>query len=216
MKKGKCCGIGCLLVVLVVGGLGVGGYFWGKDKLAEFVTQFTGEKPVPIEAPEGTQEQVASVFTRFDNFRNGIASGSPSAPLVLSDHDINLLMFHHSNFEAVSGKTNVKIENDQLSAKISLNLDEYADRIPMIGEMLRGRYLNGDATVVPSLKDGKPQLFLEGLTVNGMALPPEVIKELQKKNLFEDVQTKDELNKAFEKIEEIKIEGNKLHIVPRK
>ncbi len=217
-KNGKCCGIGCIVVLLVVIGLGVGGYFWGKGKVEYFITNFTGDKAVPIEAPQGTPEQVSAVFARYDGFRSAMAGGKAPTPLVLSDKDINLLMFHHSDFEQVSGKTNVTIEGDKLSAKISMKLDDFPEVVgfPIIGWMLKGRYLNGDATVSLSLTEGAPTLFVQDLTVNGMDLPPEVIKELRKENVLKDIKKDENLSKLFERIEEIKVEGGKLYIVPKK
>jgi len=214
--KGKCCVIGCFLLLLIIIGLGVGGFFALKHKAVQLTEQFTADKPVAIKAPQGTPQQVSDVFTRFDTFRESLAAGKATAPLVLSDHDINLLMYHHSLFESVSGKTEVKIENDKLSGKVSLKLDDYFGTVPVLGEMLTGRYLNGDATIDLSLQDGKPSLFLEGLTVNGMAVPPEVIKGLRKKNILGKVMDDENLSKLFEKVDEIKIEGNKLHIIPKK
>jgi len=214
--KGKCCFIGCFLLLLVILVTGVGGYFFVKKKVGELTAQFTADKPVTIQEPKATPQEVSDVFTRFDSFREALASGKATAPLVLSDHDINLLMYHHSAFEPVSGKTEVKIVDNKLSGKVSIKLDEYSDKIPLIGGMLKGRYLNGNATVSVSLKEGQPSLFLEGLTVNGKAVPPEVIKELQKKNILEKAMDDENLKKLFEKVDEIKIEGNKLHIVPKK
>ncbi len=211
---GKCCGIGCFVLLLIVGGLCAAGFYWAKNT----ITDLTEEKAVPIEAPQATPQQVSDVFTRFDTFREAIATGKPSGPLVLSDQDINLLMYHHNDFEAISGKSQVKIGNDKLLAKISLKLDEFPDliAIPVLGGMLKGRYVNGDATISLSLKDGKPNLFLEGLSANGMVIPPEVIKGLQKENILEKVADDENFSKIFEKIEEIKIENNKLHIIPKK
>lgn len=212
--KGKCCGIGCFIMLLVIGGLCAGLFYLGKN----FIADVTEEKAVPIEAPQATPQQVSDVFTRFDSFRDAMATGKPTGPLILSDQDINLLMYHHSNFEAISGKSRVKIENNQLSTKISLKLDEFPDlvAIPVLGGMLKGRYVNGDATVSLALQAGKPTLFLQELSANGVNIPPEVIKELQKKNILEKVAEDENFSKIFDKIEEIKIEGNKLHIVPKK
>ncbi len=211
---GKCCGIGCFIVLLVIGGLCAGAFYWAKNT----ITDLTEEKAVPIEAPQSTPQQVSDVFTRFDSFRDAMASGKPSGPLLLSDQDINLLMYHHSNFEAISGKSQVKIEDDQLSAKISLKLDEFPELIavPVLGGMLKGRYVNGDAAVSLSLQAGKPAVFLEGLSVNGMTIPPEIIKDLKKENLLKNLGEDENFSKIFEKIEEIKIEGNNLHIIPKK
>ncbi len=209
------CGIGCLVILLVAVGIVVGGYFFLKGKAVEFVDSHLGDQPVEIVQAEADPQAVEEALTRFDSFRASMVAGENPGPLILSDNDLNAILNNHSDFEMLAGKAVAKIEDDQLSAQVSIPFDDLGVEVPFIGEALKGKYINGQAAFSLELENGRPSLFIEGLEVNGATLPLEVIQELKKENLLKDAQTNPKIMKAFEMLEEIKIENNQLRIVPK-
>ena len=210
------CGVGCLvvLVLLVVGGFLA--FNFARNKVTELVDQKLADAPVEIVEPEANPQVLDDATTRYETFRNSLAQeGNNPGPLVLSAEDINALLFNHPDFKQVAGHAKVSIENDQLSSQVSVPLDRLSTGVPLFGEALEGKYLNGDATFSIELENGRPSLFVEGISVNGAPLPPEFIQALSRENLLKDAQSKPELMKFFDRLEEIKIENNQLRVVPK-
>ena len=65
-----------------------------------------------------------------------------------------------------------------------------------------------------AMAEGKPVLYIENLSVDGRPLPKMFLDKLRKENLLEESATDPEARKLLDKIEELKIENDELHIVP--
>lgn len=209
------CGLGCL--VLVILGIVAAVLIWGATKKAieGGIANFTADQPVMIEPPQAAPDQVQDAISRFDAFKAAMEKGETPAPLELSDQDINVLIYNHPDFGWMEGKGRVDIEGDKLTSKVSVNLDELEIPVKFLADAVKGRYFNGEVTISLAMAAGRPTAFVEELVVNGQNPPEEFMAGIRQENLFKEAQSDPEMQKFFERISDLKIENDKLTIVPK-
>lgn len=208
------CGIGCLAMVVVASVVAYLGYRALDAKINEFA-EMAPTEPLEIEYPMAEPEQVDQVIQRYDSFTDAISNSRNSPPLVLSADEINILIKQHPDFSFLSGRSMVEIENNQISSTVTINADALPVEIPIFSKAFRGRYINGKATVDFSVTDGKAELYLLDFKFGEHSLPSEVIDQLKNGNLLEDAESDEEFKKLFENLEELKVQDNRLHLVPK-
>lgn len=213
-KWGIGCGIGCLLVLVVGVVLAVVGFNMAKKAVVDFVEKGTSEAPVELVAPVVSPAAVESAMQRFDEFTTAMESGTPTGPLVLTGDDINALIANHPKFSAVADAMVVSMVGEQLTGKVSLNIDDLNLPPSFLSESLAGKYFNGEVTLSVGVLGGRPAMFIEGLSVGGAPLPAPFLSEISKENLLQDAGSNPELQKYFDKIDELKVEDGKLTITP--
>lgn len=207
-KWGIGCGSGCLVALLVAGILGYLAWVKTKEFTGKVLDEFTDKDPVTFVAPEVDQATIDGVITKFDEFRTAMTEGRDAAPLMLSGDEINLLIHHHPDWKGFAGHTSVEIVEDQLKGQLSIPLDE-------MGPLMKGRYLNGTATIRLELEDGVVTGFIDQVEVAGHAAPPEMIRQLQTENIFDNAQNDPETRDMMRSLESIKIEEGQIIIVPK-
>ncbi len=208
------CGFGCLLAVVLcvaaVIGLGIAGKKWVESK----VDQYTSYESVPVEAPQATPEQIATAVSKIEAFRNGMEGGTP-VPLDLTGEELNLVLWNHPEFSQLAGKAEVGIEDDRLRAKISVPIDELPLPEGAIADMLKGKYFNGEIGVRMGMVSGQPALYLDSLSVNGTPVPEMFMSGLRSQNLLEEALKNPEASASFDRIEDIRVEGGRLVVIPK-
>jgi hypothetical protein len=209
------CGIGCLVLVTIAVVAVIVGVNFGKKKIQDFAQSYTSDAPVEIVAPEFSETQIEDSVGRYDGFRSAISAGNATEALILSEDDINAILFHHPNFREIAGNSIVSIEDDRLTTTVSIDLDGFDIPIEFIAEAVEGKYFNGDVTLSIEMIANRPALHIEKLSVAGKSLPEQVMQEFRKENLLQNAQTDPEMQKIFDKVEEVKIENNRLVIIPR-
>jgi hypothetical protein len=144
---------------------------------------------------------------RVEAFRKAIDSGTPTEPLVLTSEDINALIEENDNLK---GKVYVTIEGDKIKGQVSIPLTDFVD----FG-MTRGRYLNGEADLKASLKDGVLLVTLESFEVNGKRPPADALANLRQQNLAQDAYKNPKNAEQIRKLESLEIKDGKLIIRAR-
>lgn len=211
------CGCGCLALVVIMAVLGYFGFGFIKTFTGEMVAGYTSTEPVKVEEPQLSQAQIDAAMAKFDTFKAGMSDGGERVPLILGTDDINALIFNHPSFSALAERASVTVDGDKLRSVVSVNLDELEIPVKFIADAVKGKYFNGEATLSLGMAAGLPSLYIEGLQVNGAAIPDEFITEFRKKNLLEDILREDpEAAAFFEKIDELKIENGELVIIPKR
>lgn len=214
-KWGIGCGIGCLALVVVSIILVVVGMNYGKKMLAGLAGEYTSATPVEIVAPNLAPEVVDDAIQRLDAFTDAMSGEGTPEPLVLTSDDVNAIIGNHPSFEAVADSIVVAMAADQLTSQVSLNLDDMNIPVPFIAEAIEGKYFNGEVTLSLDTVAGRPAMFIEGLSVDGVALPSQFMSGLSSENLLKDAQTNPNMKALFDRIEELKIEDGQLKITPR-
>lgn len=214
-KVGIGCGIGCLILLII--GIVAAYFIYGaaKDAIEGGIASFTAEQPVAIEPPQAAPAEVQDAMTRFDAFKMAMEKGETPGPLELSDQDINILIFNHPDFDWMNGKGKVDIQDDKLTSSVSVNLDDLDIPVKFIADAVEGRYFNGEATVSLAMASGRPTAFIDELVVNGQNPPEEFMASIRQENLFQEAQSDQKMKEFFNRISDLKIENNKLVIVPK-
>lgn len=203
------CSAGCLVAALIVG---VAGFFVARSLVStwnEAREKLTSTEPVQFETPSAAGGQdLQGVLNRYNRFREALASRTDAEPLVLTGDDVNVLICFHPDLAALREHARVSIEDDKLTSRLSIPLDGMM-------ESMKGRFLNGEATIRLSLAGGKLHAYIENLQAAGYSVPEPFMRELRKEDVFEDSRTDPEFDALINTLDKIEIEGGKLHIVPK-
>jgi hypothetical protein len=170
------------------------------------VEQWTS--PVPAELPkvQVSEEERKSVRERVDAFSKALEGGTAVDPLVLNSDDLNALIEESPLFK---GNVFARVEGDKLKAQISMPLDRV-----VIG-MLKGRYLNGEAELKASLRDGILVVTLETLEVNGKRPPENFLAGLRQQNLAKDAHDNPKIAEIIRQLESLEIKDGTIILKPR-
>jgi hypothetical protein len=171
-------------------------YRWAN----RMVEEYTSTAPIPLPTVEMPAEQRQAVKDRVENFRKAVESGTASDPLVLSSDDLNALIEDNPELK---GKLYVTVDGDELKGKVSFPIGEF---IPM----LKGRYLNGEADLKASLRDGVLIVTLEEIEVNGKKAEGEFLKALRQQNLAKDAYKDEKSAEMLRKLESLEIKDGKI------
>ncbi len=208
-KQRGCFFYGCIiasvlavLMVAFVGVVGVIGYRFAR----QVIEDYTSTQPRELPKVEISDEARKAVKVRFDEFRAAVRSGTPTEPLVLSSDDLNALIEQDPDLK---GKIFVKIEDDIVKGQISIPLESIG--LPLF----KGRYLNGEADIKASLISGVLIVTLDSIEVNGKRPPEQMLQELRRQNLVQDI-TKDADNaEMIRKLDSIQIKDGKIIVTAR-
>jgi hypothetical protein len=209
------CGCGCLVALLL---FAIGSYFAYtkvREVAADLVAEYSANEPVPVEITPLSDSQIDQSLAKFSAFEAGMDGSADPVPLVLTGQDINALIQAHPSFEALAGRASVTVEGNTLRSRLSLNLGELDIPIPFLAEAVEGRYFNGVATFSLGMAVGRPALYIERLEVNGAEIPAEIMGEISKQNLLEELVKEPQFAAMVEKIEDIRIAKDELTIVPK-
>lgn len=209
------CGLGCLLAVGACVALGIFGFVAAKNYFGKMVNEYTATEYVPLETPQATPDQVAAAVAKFDSFRAGMTTGGSPEPLSLTGEELNLILWNHPNFAPVAGKANVAIEEDVLRSQVSVSFDDFPLPEGFLADTLKGKYFNGEVSLKLGMAAGRPALYMEGLSVNGAAVPEAFMSGMRAQNLLEDAAKNPEATAFFDRVEDLRVEGGKLIIVPK-
>ncbi|MDF1824552.1 MAG: hypothetical protein P1U68_07910 [Verrucomicrobiales bacterium] len=213
-KWGIGCGLGCLALIVLAVVLAVVGVKFGKDVVAGFIGDYTAEAPVEIVAPVLDPVVVEDAIQRYDAFRSAMSEGEAPEPLLLTGDDVNAILANHPSFSAVADSIVVAIDDDQLTSQVSLKLDEMEIPVPFLAESMEGKYFNGELSLSLDTVAGRPAMFIEGLSVDGVPIPRQFIDALSKENLLKEVSGNSNMKAFFDRIEELKIEEGQLKVIP--
>ncbi|HEX5054145.1 MAG TPA: hypothetical protein VFZ65_20370 [Planctomycetota bacterium] len=215
-KSRGCLFYGCLTaaVLAVVGG--IGGYFlvrYALDKLVEVALEYTETTPMPLPESTMSDAEYTLLQQRIDEFSKAQDANTP-ATLVLDSDDLNALIARDPMWQQLRGKMHVTLQGDQVHADVALPLDEFIENVPGLSR-LKGRFLNGSATLKVLLVDDILVVSLRSVQVKGESLPPEVMNSLRSRNLADRNTTGRQLDDWKKKIESIDVADGKLTIKGR-
>ena len=198
-----------MLAVLIMVGFGALTYIAFRG-LGQLVEQYSGTAPMPLPKSEINEEDLRTLKERVAEFRKALDDGTPTAPLILTGRDLNALIEENPTLR---DKIQVTIDDDKIKGKVSYPLEELAGW-PLVS-MLAGRYLNGEAELRVSLKDGVLLVLLDSIEVNGKSPPENVIQQLRQQNLSRDAYKDPKNAEQIRKLESIEVKGGKVIITAR-
>jgi hypothetical protein len=207
-RKRGCFFYGCLtaIVLALVGALLVFFvYRFAKTKLDALVTEYTDTTPVQLEKVTLPPEQLSALQQRTAAFADALQKQTVPVELILSAEDINALINSDPAYKEVKDKLFVMIEGDRITGKVSI---PFTDNVGPL--KLKGRYLNGTASLKVSLVNGHLNVVIDDLEVNGKQLPAPFLTEMRRHNFAQDVTNQPKAAEALEKFESIQVKDGKV------
>lgn len=196
------CIIASVLAVLMAILVGIM-IFVAYRAINQWVQEYTSTTPEQLPKVEMPAEKRQGLKDRVEAFRKAVDAGTAIEPLVLTSEDLNALIEENDEWK---GTVYVKIEGDELKGRVSFPLDKL--KLPFT--MVKGRYLNGEADLKASLRDGVLIVTLDGLEVNGKKPPEEFMKSLRQENLAKDASKNPKNAEMIRKLESLEIKDGKI------
>ena len=173
------------------------------------VVEYTDTKPLPAPVVQLSGAEITNLQQRIHGFDQAIKNDKPVEPLSLSADEVNALIAKEAKSNASPARLYFSFNSNQVQAQLSLPTDGTGVR------MLKGRYFNGSGEFAVSLQNGRLNVNVKSLSVKGRPLPENFMVQIRQQN-FADGWTNDvNFNQAIAKLEEIKIEDNKLIVIPK-
>ena len=173
------------------------------------VVEYTDTKPLPAPVVQLSGAEITNLQQRIRGFDQAIKDNQPVEPLSLSADEVNALVANEAKSNASPARLYFSFNSNQVQAQLSLPTDGTGVR------MLKGRYFNGSGEFAVSLQNGRLNVNVKSLSVKGRPLPENFMVQIRMQN-FADAWTNDvNFNQAIANLEEIKIENNKLIVIPK-
>jgi hypothetical protein len=194
------CIIASVLALLVAILVAIGGYLLYRG-LNQLVDQYTATTPLELPKVELPPEKRQVLKDRVESFRKAVEKGTPTEPLELTGDDLNALIEEQPDLK---GKIYVKIDGEKIKGQVSIPLEKIG--LPMF----KGRYLNGEADLKASLKEGVLIVTLDAIEVNGKRPPDQMMNEMRQKNLAEDAYKDTKNAEMLRKVESLEVKDGKI------
>jgi hypothetical protein len=206
-KKGRGCFFyGCItlmvfaIVVIVSVLLGVRyAYKYARDHLT--TTKPLALPPVALSPADG-----ARVTQRVDDFKKALRTGTATAPLELNSDELDYVV-RNSSGNGLNDNIHLTIADGAVHAQLSVPLD-------MHGPAFFGRFLNGEADVPISLKDGALSFRFDNVKVNGQPPPSWLLSRINQTTVW-NPQSNDPNAGVFTNLDKIEIKDDKLVLYPK-
>lgn len=199
------CLIGCLIVFLVgFAGAGLVSFF-AYQGITGVLSATTETEPRELPPLELTEAEESAASEKYTKLTTAMEQGSDEKEFAFSGDDINAILrsSDHPQVQALGESVYMTIANGELRGEVSLELGRF---IPL----LKGRYLNGSATFNVSASDGRLFVFIENFQIKGEDAPAEIMSQLRVQNLVQDMTSDPKMREIIEKIEEIRVEEDRL------
>ncbi len=198
---------GCLTLAILTLLAGIGAWLAARyafKSVSGLINQYTSTNPVPIETVAISQTELKSLQDRVASFAQTLNGQKGSRELILTANEINALIQNDPQYRDLKDKLYVMLEDDQIKGKLSMPLDD-------IGPLkLKGRYLNGTATMTVALEGGSLDVRLKDVDVGGKPLPGAILTQLKSVNFAQDVHKDPNASKSLEKLESIQVKDSKV------
>ena len=197
---------GCLSVVLLIV-IGISASLYAGYRLYKSnLDAYTSAQPVEIKSVEYTDQEVAALRQRIEDFKTALEKGQAPDQLVLTADEINAII---SSQEELKGKLFVTIEDGEINGEASFPLPGF---IPLG----KGRYFNGSMSLKASLENGVLIVTVDNAKVNGKPVPEDLMKGLRNQNLAKDAYNDPKTAEFLRKFERLTIDDTKIVLTPAK
>lgn len=214
---GKCCLVSCLGVIVLTVVSVVAAVVLVPRYVRSLREKYTDTEPMALPEVQATEQEVARIKRRLDDFGKAVETPGAPATLVLTADDINKLIANDPQWQKSPVRCYVTIEGDKITGQFSISFDGMAksedDRKLLEKLGLAGRYLNASGTIKVSLENGVLVVILDQATVRGNPVPGFIMSKLRQKNLAEDLPRQNpDLAEALQKLESIEVKDGRIII----
>lgn len=186
-KRRGCFFYGCITLLVFVFVAAVGAFFvirYVANIANAKIAEYTETQPMIFPKTDLPADELGNLKARVDAFNAAMDAHSNAPPLVLTGPEINALLANNPDFKQFKNECYVEIAGDQIKGEISLPIEKYF-RVPFVHT--KGRYLNGTGTLKVGVTNQRLSVYVQSLEVNGKALPPKFMAQIQGKDMAADV-----------------------------
>jgi len=155
--------------------------------------------------------EYAELVKRLTAFHDPLASHKATPQLVLTSDEINALIVNNPARHQLKVKVYVMIEEDQIKGQVSMPMDDGLAQLPGLSK-LKGRFLNGSASLKISLQDGTLFVTMQSLQVKGQSPPENIMAQLRARNLAQNIYNDPKNAETMRKLESIEVKDGKITI----
>jgi hypothetical protein len=186
------------VVVLLVAILGA------RYGLKKFVSNYTSPTPAAMPVVRYTPAELTALTNRWQAFTVEADKQTNEVTLSLSAQDINTLIDALPDLQQFRDHIRFEIHTNVIKSQISVPLDE------LKVDAVKGRYLNGRADVKVKIVNGRLDLRLEGMEVNGVKASGAFLTQLQNENLAKDMKASPEAERILKRAESLTVENGQV------
>jgi hypothetical protein len=196
-----------LLVLLAVGGLIAVHY--AKKVIGGLVNEYTDTNAITLPTVQMSQAEIGKLKQRWQAFEEAVRAQRPTAPLVLTADEVNVLIASGPDKQSLKGKVYVSFDDDRVKGELSLPLQELG------WKMVKGRYLNGSGIFNFSLHDGALSIAPRTIEVKGKLVPDMYMQALRNQNFAAALTNQPNATALIQGLQDIQVKEGKLIIVPK-
>ncbi|MFA6561261.1 MAG: hypothetical protein WCV00_05080 [Verrucomicrobiia bacterium] len=212
-KKRGCLFYGCLtaIIITVLSVIGVGALtYYGLSKFAGLAVAYTDTSPMQLPKIEVSRPVYEALQKRVKDFKAAMDAGKSSL-LILTADELNALIAGDASKSQWKGRVWFAIKDGSVGCQLSMPLDAMS-AMPGLGN-LKGRYLNGSATVRATMETGTLVVTLQSLDVRGKPLPAEILNAVKRENLAKNAANDPEVAVFLDRLASVGIQDDKLILV---
>lgn len=168
---------------------------------------YTDDTAIELPRVDLENAEIDGLIERVDTYYENLTIDDPLAPFTISEVELNALIQNHPEMEKFSEIIYVTLEGDLLNGQLSYPLDEVPG--------LSGRYFNGHASFELVFENNNLNIYLAGAEVNGDPIPEDVIAEIRKENLANELYGEADIREVLNRIDNIEIRDGSIIITPK-
>lgn len=219
-KSHGCFFYGCIISLVLLLVLCLSGFLAFRavvSKMNKMVADYTDTAPVALPKVDMSQADIDKLQARVKAFSQAVDAHSNTPPLVLTGPELNeLIALNSKNSKDAEDHIFVTLEGSAIKGQVSLPLDPIADVPPLRMFHLKGRYLNGSATLSAGVTNGVLGVYIQSLEAKGKPLPPQFTAAFGQRNLAEDYNKNPKNGPAFDQYESITVKDSTMIVTPKK
>ena len=193
----------CFLIVMAVLA------FLGK-KVFDIGMSYLAEEPAEIAIYEPTPDEAEAVQEKFRNVREGVKARKGER-YSFSGNELNALIATDPEFKELRGRAYLTIEDGQITTDASIPLGELTGI-----QLFKGRYVNGKVQLEITATNGRLQVFLQEIEINGKKVPEQFMAAISKENIAKKLANDSDFQNAMRNIERIDVSDGKIVIQAKK
>lgn len=205
-----CLPFGCLVAIVITSIVAISMLLVVRSGMRNAILTFTSDSAQTYVSPELPIDSIEGLNQKIQKLAGLCAAES----LSFSAAELNFLI---SSDAAFAQHASVILENSEARVLFSVPLMKIQDVpfISLLGIDATGKFVNGEAVLSPTIKEGQLALGLKNLTLNGNAAPADAVigagEWLGDARVVEQMPTK--LKSVLSKIQQLSVTGDKLELI---
>ncbi|MBC8097386.1 MAG: hypothetical protein H7Y43_16395 [Akkermansiaceae bacterium] len=183
------------------------GYRYARGLIAEF----SDTQSMPVPTVQLSETDLNRVRERVMTFSRAVEQGTAVEPLSLTADDVNALIVGNSNLVTVRGKLFISgMEGTNVLAQLSVPAEDLGFK------PLQGRYVNATGQFTVGFSNGVLNVNAQSLSAKDKPFPDTFMGRIRPQNFAYRLNNDPDGKAALARLEDVRIEGGRLIVVPKR